>query len=239
MGISESNILNDEGKSATKIKGYDTINDNLLKSGRSRSTIYVKSRLKYVVRTDLMEEDSPEVWIEVDIKKGKSIGEKILVCQFYREQSELRGDKSRIGSEKLHKQKERLHKWMEKVATKVMSENKRIYIGGDFNASVGVNGETKDTIGADLEEILICDAGLDMIVKEATHQEVKNGVLCRARTIDHIYTNSPEKTLNTRAINEAGSHHKLLITKIRENMLTGSHFSIKVERGASTQKNPI
>ena len=93
-------------------------------------------------------------------------------------------------------------------------ENKRIYIGGDFNASVGVNGEPMDKLGAKLEETLMCEAGLDMLVDQPTHQEVKNGVPCNARTIDHIYTNGSEKTSRTRVVSEPGSHNKLLIIKI-------------------------
>ena len=150
LGISEANILKDDDQSSTKIKGYDTINDKLINSGRARSTIYIKSALKYNIRYDLMEDDTAEVWLEVDIKRGKLNGERILIFQFYREQSELRGNKSRQGSEALLKQKERINKWMKKVATEVLSEGKRIYIGGDFNASIGVNGESKDTIGAEL-----------------------------------------------------------------------------------------
>ena len=55
----------------------------------------------------------------------------------------------------MEKQIERIRKWMEKVAVKVLPENKRIYVGGDFNASIGVNGEKQDKIGAELEESLI------------------------------------------------------------------------------------
>ena len=217
IGISESNILKDDAVSKTKIKGYDTVNDKLMSNyGKSRSAIYIKSKLKYNVRSDLMDDDSPEVWVEVCLKRGKYSGENILFCQYYREQSELRGNHSRAGSESLASQKERLRKWMRKVASKVLSENKRIYVGGDFNASIGVNEETKDSIGADLEETLVCEAGLDMIIKEATHQEVRKGTQCKPRTIDHLYTNSPEKTTNTKVLDQAGTHHKLLMTRIMD-----------------------
>ena len=55
-----------------------------------------------------MDDDIPEVWIEVDVKKGRNGSEQILFCQFYREQSELRGTKSRPGSEHPDKQMERI-----------------------------------------------------------------------------------------------------------------------------------
>ena len=63
IGLSESNILKDDDKGTTKIKGYDTINDNIFKLGKSRSSIYVRSGLKCKIRYDLMEEDTPEVWL--------------------------------------------------------------------------------------------------------------------------------------------------------------------------------
>ena len=235
IGISESNILKDDDKGTTKIKGYDTINDKVINSGRSRSSIYIKSKLKYQIRHDLMDDDTPEVWLEVELKGRKNV-ESILYCQFYREQSELRGEKSRPGSENINSQKTRIRKWMEKVASKVLSENKRIYIGGDFNSSLGGNSERQDVIGADIEEVLVLESGLDMLIKEFTHQEVKNGIPCNARTIDHIYSNSPEKTMNTRTVLESGSHHKLLLTRIMGKVLNKAPLQHKARQRSLYEK---
>ena len=47
IGISESNISKEDDKGINKIKSYDLINDKILQSGKSRSSIYVKSKLKY------------------------------------------------------------------------------------------------------------------------------------------------------------------------------------------------
>ena len=57
------------------------------------------------------------------------------------------------------------------------------------------------------------------MVKENTHQEVRNGRKCRARCTDHIYTNSVEKLKDTKAVLESGSHHKLLVTTVMERMV--------------------
>ena len=44
-----------------------------------------------------------------------------------------------------------------------------------------------------MEEELLADIGLSMVINEPTHQEVHNGKQCRARCIDHIYTNASMK----------------------------------------------
>ena len=34
--------------------------------------IYVRDKLQYKVRNDLMDKETPEVWLEVSLRKGKS-----------------------------------------------------------------------------------------------------------------------------------------------------------------------
>ena len=72
--------------------------------------------------------------------------------------------------------------------------------------------------GKILEEELVEGEGMTMVVKEKTHQEVRNGKNCKARRIDHIYSNSAEKLRDTRTVMEAGSHHSLVLTTLLERM---------------------
>ena len=212
LGVSESNIFSEDNKADTKIKGYETINDKLLsKYGRARSTTYIKSKLKYKVRSDLMDEEVPEVWIELE-GLGRE-GKGLLVCQYYREHSEVRGNKANRGSETEKEQRLRLVKWSKKANQIIESEDKDTVLGGDMNANI--QDDDIDTMGTILEQELIIGAGMDMVVKDITHQEIRQGRKCRGKTIDHIYTNVDSRIENVKAISEPGAHHKLIYADIR------------------------
>ena len=210
LGLSESNILQDDETSELKIKGYNLVNDKLIKFGRARSSLYIKENIDYQIRDDLMDEETAEVWLEIIGNTNQIVG------TFYREQAEVRGAKSRTGSETQVLQKERLHKWTKKVVSKIIPENKKVLLGGDFNGELLENGGAGDVYGEILEDMLIEEGGLEQIIKWKTHQSIRNGTNCKSKIIEQIYTDSPEKTSNTRAILESGSHHKIVMTTMRE-----------------------
>ena len=214
LGISESNILNSDEPSQLKIKGYTLINDKLLKYGRSRCSAYIKDKFRYKIREDIMDEDTSEVWVEI-LSKNKARSDNMIFGTFYREQAEVRGSKAREGSELVQKQKVRLSNWTEKVITKILTENKSIVFGGDFNAEIADKNNKGDKFGEILEDQLIGEGGLELIMKEKTHQSIRNNKNCAARAIDHIYCDIPNRAQNTRAVDEPGSHHKLILTTIR------------------------
>ena len=91
LGISEANVFGDDDISDVKIKGFDIVTDKLLsKFGRARSATYIKNNIKYKIRDDLMDQDYPEIWLELD-GYGRG-GYPLLYCQFYREQSSVLHD---------------------------------------------------------------------------------------------------------------------------------------------------
>ena len=140
-----------------------------------------------------MDKNTPEVWVEVNGKKKESV----LIGKFYREMAMVRGRKAIEGTAENSQQKERLQTWTRKIREQINKEEKTICFGGDFNAHIsGEHESTKknDAYGKILEEELIEAAGMTMVVKDTTHQEVRKGIKCKARRIDHIYCNSPEKT---------------------------------------------
>ena len=68
--ISEANIMKDDEAAEVNITGFDLLSDNLLRRfGRARSSIYVRDNIKYKMRNDLMSNDEPEVWIEIEGSK--------------------------------------------------------------------------------------------------------------------------------------------------------------------------
>ena len=123
LSLSEANVYREDDPSEVKIAGFETICDNLLSTGRSRSVIYISEKLQYKIRSDLMEEETPEVWLEVDMRKGKKRksekewkkGKTLLIGQFYREMAQVRGKCSLPGSGEAEKRKERLIKMDIKV----------------------------------------------------------------------------------------------------------------------------
>ena len=207
--------MKEDDSSEVKIKGYDLVCDNLLDKGRARSAIYIKESFQYSVRHDLMDRETPEVYLEVNMKKRKK---KVIIGQFYREMSQVRGKKAIDGSGDHDKQKERLKLWTTKVKEKISSTEEVVCIGGDFNASLGGTEEHKDAYGEILEEELVEEGRFSMVVKESTHQEIRHGKKCRERSIDHIYCNSTERLKDTRAVTETGSHHKVIMTSLMERM---------------------
>ena len=80
-------------------------------------------------------------------------------------------------------------------------------IGGDINADLT---DSRDVYGSIITEELLETTGWHMVVENATHQGIRKGKSCKARIIDHVYTNCHEKLKNLREISYQGSHHKLL-----------------------------
>ena len=124
----------------------------------------------------------------------------------------MRGDKKQEHSGELWRQKERLEEWLVRTRNKVIKEEKDVILGGDLNAHIwqGEGGDETDNMGRRLVEELTGEAGLEMVVKEITHQEVRRGVLCKGRCIDHMFTNIPYRQGKVNVEQIAGSHHSLV-----------------------------
>ena len=132
IGIPEANLWLEDDSSSYKIKGYEIVPDKLFIShGRARAALYVKNSLRFSIRRDLMSDDFPDVWIEV---QGVSQGAgKLLVGTAYREHTVVRGKTNETGSNNFSRQKERLQSWLDKLKIMIETENKEIILGGDFN----------------------------------------------------------------------------------------------------------
>ena len=98
----------------------------------------------------------------------------------------------------------------------VENEKKEIAIGGDFNA--GTILDEGDVLGKMLREEFMDSTGVEMLVKEPTHQELRGGKHCKNRLIDHFYSNNKNKVKSVEAVNLSGSKHKLVVAEICRNM---------------------
>ena len=122
-----------------------------------------------------MSEEIPEVWIEV---KGFGHDSRpVLLAQFYREQSLVRGDSSIVGSDTAAAQKERIVEWSKKTRAILEAEGKEVFLGGDFN--LDLREEEKDPLGKVIVEELTDETGLEMIIEKTTHQEIRAGRSCK------------------------------------------------------------
>ena len=113
-------------------------------------------------------------------------------------------------------QKERLRQWILKTVQNIESEGKEIVLGGDFNCDPRIT--ENDGLGKFLREDLMDSTGLEMIVKEPTHQEIRKGKPCRNRLIDHIYTNHKQKVQKVHVRHVGGCHHKLIVAEPKRNV---------------------
>ena len=174
--LSEANILREDEPGEVMIAGFSLITDGLIqKYGRSRSAIYMKENLQHRIRKDLMSNEEPEIWLE--IRGGKNI-KPLLLVQYYREHSLLRGHKSIIGSERSEEQRRRLIRWVENTRNKILKEDMDVILGGDMNAHIEISPDDNDTdsLGYILKEQFVSETGLEMVVKKITHQEIRNGI---------------------------------------------------------------
>ena len=214
MGISESNAEDIDSKHDLSIKGYTVVHDKLMKEyGRARSSVYIKQNIKHRIRSDLMSDEHAEVWVEL-IGGGRN--NNILFCQYYREQKLIRKGVDTSGSDRSHNQRVRLERWIAKTRDIIATERKPILLGGDINAELGGNGRKQDALGKIINNELLIETGLEMIIKEFTHMEVRNGVECAKRCIDHVYTNQVGLVKNIEVKNQSGSHHKLLKVEVNK-----------------------
>ena len=235
LGISESNVFKKDDLKLLKIKNYNLINDKLLNSwGRARSSVYISDKIRYKVRLDLMTDEFPEVWLQIE-ERGK--GQRpLLYCQVYREQSEVRGSRSREQSDSSGQQRERLIRWIEKTQQVFEKENKDCVIGGDLNADL--RESDGDPLGKLLREGIVEELGLDMHVTGVTHQEVRRGITCRGRIIDHIYSNLGHRLEDVKVLDVLGSNHKMVTATLlkKVNYKTPPQVLVRVRKEYSKEK---
>ena len=107
-----------------EIDGYKFVLPKSWRKGRARIIVYYKKSLeKYLtVRTDLMTNDQPDVWVEMKTNREPSS----IYGFYYREFTSINGDNSLEG------QKKRLEEWTTAV-DKIELEDKEMIMMGDVN----------------------------------------------------------------------------------------------------------
>ena len=96
------------------------------------------------------------------------------------------------------------------------TENTEIILGGDFNADIR-EGEN-DVLWKKLRDVMINELRMSMLVQGHTHQEARQGMLCKERQIDHIYTNINRKSSKEHAETKPGLSHKLINTIVKKSL---------------------
>ena len=121
FGVVEANFFLNNDKQDILTSGYKLVLDKGRHSperNNARCALYVSVNLSVKIRTDLMDDNVPEIWVEVAEPRKK----RVLLCLFYREFSEWgRG----TVSDSIKRQEERCEKWTKKVGY-ILEESKDI-----------------------------------------------------------------------------------------------------------------
>ena len=150
-----------------------------------------------------MNENVSAIWLEVGLPHKK----KIIVCNVYREWGYLnQNDKSS------HSLSAQLRRWQILLDNweKALNEGKEVILLGDININslkwmnnnISPNDMTyklKPLIDLLFEKIM--PLGVSQLVSTNTHKD---------SCLDHLYTNKPEKLVDTIAHYNGGSDHKLI-----------------------------
>ena len=94
----------------------------------ARCVLYVREDLGCKVREDLMDENFPEIWIEI----GEANKKRSMLCLYYREFSEWN---ARETTNSIKSQCERFNSWLAKTSDQI-EKNQELWIIGDFNVDL-------------------------------------------------------------------------------------------------------
>ena len=87
FGVVEANFFAVNQVEDIEISGYNVVWDKGRENSmrkNARTVLFIRQDIGYKIRNDLMDESTPEIWIEL----GKNSQKKIWMCLFYREFSE-------------------------------------------------------------------------------------------------------------------------------------------------------
>ena len=180
-----------------EIDGYKFVLPKSWRKGRARIIVYYKKSLeKYLtVRTDLMTNDQPDVWVEMKTKREPSS----IYGFYYREFTSINGDNSLEG------QKKRLEEWTTAV-DKIELEDKEMMMMGDVNIDAFKNADEDSTSIPKIMKECCLKNGLDQLVNKETRSRIV-GDKVESSCLDHIYSNRASKIRKIKITKVTSSDH--------------------------------
>ena len=208
FGVSEANFFKHHDKEKVQIPEYTmytcpTLQNDDLKV--SRVVVYAHNSVIVTPRTDLMNEKVSAIWLEVGLPHKR----KILICNMYREWGYLnQSDKTS------HSLRAQFERWQIVIENweRALQEGREVVLLGDIN--INSLKWMKDNLSAgdtthklrpliDLLFEKIVPFGVSQLVTTPTHHD---------SCLDHLYSNKPEKLVDTVALYNGGSDHKMIYT---------------------------
>lgn len=154
------------------------------------------------VRTDLMDEDLPSIWLEAQRKSHKNL----LIGTFYREW------RSRDGDLSIELQKARLEQFGNQME-KASREGKPVIVGGDMNIDLNriESGQYHLSSLWNTMEALLDSCGLNLSVIRDTFTRELVGLPPVKSSLDHVYYSSPFTDSVTKIANGISDHCPILM----------------------------
>ena len=219
LGISESCFMEEHDRNEIEIENYDVFLSRTLENPNlmaSRLAVYVlKDVPRKILRSDLMEDNFSSIWLEIGLRKQKSI----LVGNVYREWQYInQGDKS---SHTVNAQYERFLNFIDKWETALRTCSE-CHLVGDMNLNfleynrpnVSVNSQSyKLRQLIDLLTQRILPLGAVQCINSPTRISPDGVESC----LDHYYTTEPQKLSNIQTITNGASDHKMVLA-VRSSM---------------------
>ena len=208
--LNEFNLLSGEDPAIAKIHGYRLEIDKIGESTKQhRTAIYVKENINYERMYQYENKLSSTVCLKVGYKGMK----KIYICGYYRQftieyNDEHKKEMSKRPIEAMKRFEDQLNIWEKLIEDK---KNNEIYIAGDFNVdSIAIKKEEKNKTDYDktftkpgkIIDEKLTQNGLHRVNSLPTHY---------GRSLDHIYTNRPDKLFKIDQIDETESDHSALL----------------------------
>ena len=172
------------------------------KHGSARLILYFKEHLEcnLKIKTDLMPNDQPTIWVEIKTEKP------FHICFTYREWSDLKGEKSKEA------QLTRLNQTLA-IAKDITNSNKETWIVGDMNIKAENIADTENTdkLATRVRDFLM-ESGMTQLITSPTRKRLVNKKL-QASAIDHIYSTDPTKMCQLKIMENGASDHSIILFK--------------------------
>ena len=187
---------------------------------KARIITYIKNDIKNKtkVREDLMTENQPDIWVEIQIGKGRTL----LCGMIYREWTSI--DRRDSHPDQLNRLKELLEN-----AERATQENTEVILMGDLNVNVDIrerNGRNRELKA--LLQNFTQNNNFAQLVETHSRERVVGGKLQQS-IIDHVYTNMPDYITGLSVTKTACSDHAIIhFTRKTSHMLqTTSTFEYR------------
>ena len=226
LGITEANLREGQDLEEVTIPGYtllwDSGRENITKAN-SRVVAYIQEDLSFeVVKSKMGGDMMPELWIRLGHKGTR----RTLVGFVYREHSPWGVQEGSVREQEL-----RWERWLE-ARRDTWKGKDEVFVLGDMNLDWKQKEDPRYRNRKMIQKLSteLVGQGWVQLVKEVTHFTNRAGLTSES-LIDHVWTNSPSKVINSGQEELAASdHHLVWVDRVAKKL---------VERVKKTEKRSM